>query len=42
MQRLTTRVPDRGMLECAIMSLVRVCAQEVRAERAKRKVAQSA
>lgn len=24
MQRLTTRVPDRGMLECAITSLVRV------------------
>lgn len=42
MQRLTTRVPDRGMLECAITSLVRVRAQEVRAERAKRKVAQSA
>ena len=42
MQRLTTRVPDRGMLECAITSLVRVRAQEVRAERAKRKAAQSA
>lgn len=35
MQRLTTRVPDRGMLECAISSLVRVRAQEVRAERAR-------
>ena len=34
MQRLTTRVPDRGMLECAISSLVRVRAQEVRAGRA--------
>lgn len=42
MQRLTTRVPDRGMLECAITSLVRVRAQEVRAERAKREAAQSA
>lgn len=42
MQRLTTRVPDCGMLECAITSLVRVRAQEVRAKRAKRKVAQSA
>lgn len=28
MQRLTTRVPDRGMLECAISSLERVRAQE--------------
>ena len=42
MQRLTTRVPDRGMLECAISSLVRVRAQEVRAERAKQEVAQGA
>lgn len=42
MQRLTTRVPDRGMLECAITSLVRVRAQEVRAERAKQEVAQGA
>lgn len=42
MQRLTTRVPDRGMLECAITSLVRVRAQEVRAERAKLEAAQSA
>lgn len=42
MQRLTTRVPDRGMLECAITSLVRVRAQEVRAERAKREAAQNA
>ena len=33
MQRLTTRVPDRGMLECAISSLVRVRAQEVRSAR---------
>ena len=42
MQRLTTRVPDRGMLECAITSLVRVRAQEVRVERAKLEAAQSA
>ena len=31
MQRLTTRVPDKGMLECAIAAMERVRATELAA-----------